>query len=171
MSMKKILVAIAGNANDAFALQEIVRRFEHDTAMEVHLAHVELPLSGDIAHHSSRESRKGYHDESADKALAPARAMLDRHSIPYAQHVVMGHPAEQLTALARRLHCEEIVMATRRKSALARLVESSVTDKVLQITTVPVEVVAGAPMAGWERYGIPAAVGAALAATAAMVID
>ena len=169
--MKKILVAIAGNANDPFALQEIVRRFEADHQMEVHLAHVELPLPADIAHLTSRDSRKGYHHDHAERAMAPARAVLDHHSIPYATHVVMGDRAEQLTQLARRLNCEEIVMATGRKNALTRLIESSVTDKVLQITTVPVEVVAGAPMTGWERFGIPAAVGAAVAAAAAVVLD
>jgi Ca2+-transporting ATPase len=165
-AMKKLLVAIAGNANDTYALQEVVRRFKNDRAMEVHLAHVEVPFSADVAHHSSRESRQRYHHDSAEKALAPAREMLDKFSIPYAQHVVMGDPAGQLTGLARRLHCDEIVMATRRKNALTRLIEQSVTDKVVQITTVPVEVVPGAPMSGWERYGIPAALGAALVAAA-----
>jgi len=170
-AMKKILVAVAGHANDRFALQDVIRRFMNDSAMEVHLVHVEIPFSADIAHHSSRRSRQDYHRDSAEKALAPARAMLDRHSIPYAQHVLMGDRAEKITELARRLRCDLIVMATRRKNALTRLVESSVVDRVLQRTTVPVEVVAGEPMTGWERYGIPAALAAAVAATAALVID
>ena len=59
-------------------------------------------------------------------------------------------------------------MVTARKNSLTRLVESSVTDKLLQHTTVPVEIVAGNAMSGWERFGIPAALGAGL--VAAMVI-
>jgi Ca2+-transporting ATPase len=40
----------------------------------------------------------------------------------------------------------------------------SVTDRVIALASVPVEVIAGDAMAKWERYGIPAAIGAMLAA-------
>jgi hypothetical protein len=34
---------------------------------------------------------------------------------------------------------------------------------VLELTSVPVEVIAGDAVSKWERYGIPAGIGAALA--------
>jgi nucleotide-binding universal stress UspA family protein len=40
----------------------------------------------------------------------------------------------------------EIVMATARKNSLTRLVEVSVTDRVIERTPVPVEVVSGSEM-------------------------
>lgn len=49
------------------------------------------------------------------------------------------------------------------KNSLTRLVEVSVTDRVIERTPVPVEVVAGSEMSKWERYGIPALIGAGLA--------
>ena len=54
-------------------------------------------------------------------------------------------------------------MSTARKNSLTRLVENSVTNRVLALTSVPVEVIAGDAMSKWERYGIPAAVVAGLA--------
>ena len=59
-------------------------------------------------------------------------------------------------------------MATARKNSLTRLVESSVTDRVIELTPVPVEVIAGDSMSNWERYGIPSAIAAALAAALAI---
>ena len=159
----RILVPIAGNANDLFAVQDVVKRFMNHTAMEVHLLNVQVPFSRYVAQFTSRASRQSYQKEQAEKALAPARAMLDRHSIPYAVHVQIGDRAKQITDAARRLRCDRIVLATARKNSLTRLVESSVTDRVLERTTVPVDVVAGDAMSVWERYGIPAAIATALA--------
>ena len=70
----------AAPRNDRFAVQDVIKRFMNDTAMEVHLLNVQTPFSADIAHFSSRKSRHDYHREQAEKALAPAREMLDKHS-------------------------------------------------------------------------------------------
>jgi hypothetical protein len=62
------------------------------------------------------------------------------------------------------LRCDHIVMSTARKNSLTRLVENSVTNKVLELTSVPVEVIAGDAVSKFERYGIPATLAAVLAA-------
>ena len=161
--MLKILVPVAGTHNDRFAVQEVIKRFMSNTGMEVHLLNVQTPFSADIAHFSSGKSRHDYHREQSEKALAPAREMLDKFSIPYAVHMAVGERAQTITDAARRLHCDEIVMATARKNSLTRWVESSVTDRVVELTPVPVEIIAGDSMSKWERYGIPAAIGAGVA--------
>jgi hypothetical protein len=62
-----------------------------------------------------------------------------------------------------RVHCDQIVMSTARKNSLTRMIEDSTTNKVLELTSVPVEVIAGDAVSKWERWGIPAGVGTALA--------
>jgi hypothetical protein len=62
-------------------------------------------------------------------------------------------------------------MSTARKNSLTRLVENSVTNKVLEMTSVPVEVIAGDSVSKFERYGIPAAVAAVLAALLTAAVD
>jgi hypothetical protein len=47
------------------------------------------------------------------------------------------------------------VLATARKNSLTRMVESSMTNRVLDLTSVPVEVVVGDSVSKLERYGIP----------------
>ena len=162
-NMSKILVPVGGTGNDRFAVQNVINRFMNNTAMEVHLLNVQMPFSAYVARSSSRKSRHDYHREQAEKALAPVKAMLDKFSIPYAVHMEVGDRAQVITDTARRLHCDEIVMATARKNSLTRLVENSVTDRVIELTSVPVEVIAGDSMSKWERYGIPAAIGAGIA--------
>jgi nucleotide-binding universal stress UspA family protein len=168
-TMLKILLPVGGTRNDRFATQHVIKRFMNDTAMEVHLLNVQRPFSRYIARFSSRRNRQDYHREQAERALVPVKEMLDKFSIPYAAHIHIGDQARVITDTARRLHCDEIVMATARKNSLTRLVESSVTDRVLELTPVPVEVIAGDSMSKWERYGIPAAIGAGLAMVLAIV--
>ena len=161
--MQKILVPIAGTANDPLALEQVIQRFQEAGTMEIHLLNVQPPFDSRVADFTSRRSRREYHREQADKVLQPMKSLLDQHSIPCAVHMEVGDPAEAIVAFARRLQCDQIVMATGRKNALTRLVEASVTEKVIQRTPVPVEVIAGSEMSKWERYGIPALIGAGVA--------
>jgi Ca2+-transporting ATPase len=162
-TMTRILIPVGGTRNDSFALQHVIKRFMNNSAIEVHLVNVQRPFSAYVAQFSSRRNRLDHHREQAEEALAPAKAMLDKFSIPYAVHSEIGDKAEKITETARRLRCDEIVMATARKNSLTRLVETSITDRVVQLTSVPVELIAGDSMSNWERYGIPSAIAAAAA--------
>ena len=167
-AMSRILIPVGGTRNDRFAVQHVIKRFMNNMAMEVHLVNVQRPFSAYVAQFSSRSNRMDHHRERAEKALAPAKEMLDKFSIPYAVHMTVGDRAAAITDTARRLRCDGIVMATARKNSLTRLVENSVIDKVIELTPVPVEVIAGDEMSNWERYGIPSAIAAALAAALAI---
>ncbi len=156
--MPRILLPVAGTHNDHAAVQCVIKRFMNDTALEVHLLNVQTPFSADIAQFTNAKSRQAHHHERSETALAPARALLDRFGIPYAVHTAVGDRAKAITDEAQRLQCDEIVMATARKNSLTRLVESSVASRVIELTSVPVEIVAGDAMSKWERYGIPLAI-------------
>ena len=162
--MLKVLIPVGGTANDRFAIQQVIKRFVNDSAMEIHLLNVQAPFSAHVAQFTSRQSRRDFHRERAEAALAPAREMLDKFSIPYAVHTSVGDRARVIAAAAKRPHCDEIVMATAPTNSLTTWVEHPVTDRVIALASVPVEVVAGDSMAKWERYGIPAAIAAMLAA-------
>ena len=161
--MLKILIPVDGSRNCQFAVKHVIKEFMNNTAMEIHLLNVQPPFTRDIARFVSRKSLHDYHRDEAEKALGPIKQMLDGFSIPYSVHAEVGERAKIITDTARRLRCDHIVMSTARKNSLTRLVENSVTNKVLELTSVPVEVIAGDAVSKWERYGIPAGVGAALA--------
>ncbi len=162
-AVPKILVPVDGSRNCQFAVKHVIKQFMNNTAMEVHLLNVQPPFNRDISRFVSRKSLRDYHRDEAEKALGPIKQMLDGFSIPCSAHAEVGERAKTIADAARRLHCDLIVMSTARKDSLTRMIENSVTNKVLELTTVPVEVIAGDSASKFERYGIPAGLGAGLA--------
>lgn len=162
-TMKKILLPVDGSANSLQAVRHVVNQFLGDSAMEVHLLHVRTPLSQHIARFVSRRDRESFHREEAEQALAPARALLNQFGVPHADHVELGGKAATIHRMAQRLRVSRIVMGTARKNSVTRMLEDSVTSKVLEIAQVPVEVIAGQSVSNLEKFGVPAGVGAAVA--------
>ena len=161
--MQRILIPVDRSNNSQSAARHVVRQFMNNSALEIHLLNVRTPFNQHVAQFVSSANRRDYHRAEADKALRPVRQILDGFGVPYSVHVEIGDKATCITATASRLRCDRIVMATARKNSLTRWVESSITNKVIELTSVPVEVIAGDSVSVWERYGIPAAIGTALA--------
>src|SRR5512134_528293 len=170
-STSKVLIPVDGSRNSEFAVRHVVRQFMNNTAMEVHLLNVQQPLSSYVTRFVSRNNVRDYHHDEAEKALRPARQILDSFGIPYAVHVELGPRAETITDAAHRLRCDHIVMSAARKNSLTRLVENSTTNRVLELTSVPVEIIAGDSVSKWERYGIPASLGTLIALLLAAAAD
>jgi len=168
-TMLKVLIPVDGSRNCQFAVKHVIKEFMNNTAMEIHLLNVQPPFSRYIARFVSRKSLHDHHRDESEKALGPIKQMLGGFSIPYSAHAAVGERAKTITDTARRLRCDHIVMSTARKDSLTRLVENSLINKVLELTSVPVEVIAGEEVSKWERYGIPAGIGAALALVFAVV--
>ena len=162
--MLKVLIPVDGSRNCQFAVKHVIKEFMNNTAMEIHLLNVQPPFSSYVARFVSRKSLHDYHRDESEKVLSPVKQMLDGFGIPYSAHAEVGERAKDITDTARRLRCDHIVMSTARKNSLTRLVENSVTNKVLEMTSVPVEVIAGDAVSKFERFGIPAALAAVLAA-------
>ena len=163
-AMLKVLVPVDGSPNSLYAVRHIVKKFAQNRAMEVHLLNVQAPFSRHISQFASRKNRNLFRHDRAEKALHPVREALERFGVPHTVHIEVGRKADVIAATARRLNCDHIVMSTARKNSLTRMLEGSVTNRVLELTTVPVEVIAGDAISKLERYGIPAGVGTALAA-------
>ena len=170
-AMTKILLPTDGSSNALNAVRHIANRFISDPSIEVHLLHVRQPLSQHIARFVSAQERAAFHREKAEIALAPARKLLTRFGVPHTDHIELGHRAETITRVAQRLGVSEIVMSTARKNSLTRLLEDSVSHRVIETASMPVHIVVGEAVSKLERYGVPAGVGAALAFLAAVAAD
>jgi nucleotide-binding universal stress UspA family protein len=168
--MNTVLVPI-GDRNADFALRRVIQEYLRNPDMEIHLLNVQMPLSRHVSQFVRASLRADYHRERAERALEPARALLGRHNIPYTVHMRIGERASVIADEARRLECDHIVMSTARKDSLTRMLEDSTTNKLLELTTVPVELVAGESISKLERFGVPAGIGAALALLLAAAFD
>lgn len=160
--MTCILVPCDGSENALLGVRHAI--VEHrEQGARIHLLNVQTPFSAHVAHHVGHEALAEYHRERADEALAAARRLLDEAGVTYTAHWEVGPKAACIAAAASRLNCDRIVMGTARKSSLVRAVENSLTNKLIERSHVPVELIAGAPASTLERVGIPAGVGAGLA--------
>ncbi len=162
-TMQRILVPVDGSRNSEFAVRHVITEFLKDTAKEVHLLNVQQPLSQHVAQFIGRKSREDWHRDEAEKALAPARKLLEQHGVPYSAGHKLGEKAKIIVEEARRLRCHHIVMSTARKNSLTRMLQDSTTNKVLEHTSVPVQLIAGNSVSRLERWGVPAGAGAVLA--------
>lgn len=169
--MPRILVPVDGSRNSEHALRHVVNEFRQHPGMEIHLLNVQPPLSRHVARFIGRNTRDSFHHDEAEKALRPARQLVERFGVPYSAHVRVGAKGTAIVDEARRLGCNRIVMGTARKNSLTRMLEDSTTNKVLEQTSVPVEVIAGESVSNLERVGLAAGLGAALALLIAAVAD
>ncbi|UUE92106.1 universal stress protein [Comamonas thiooxydans] len=120
--MLRVLVPSDGSANSLFAIRHVIDEFRKSEDLEIHLLNVQPPFSKLITDYSSRSDRMEFHHEQTESALLTTRRMLDAAGIPYAVHSEVGNKVDCIVDVARRLHCDLIVMSTARKSSLVRLI-------------------------------------------------
>lgn len=156
-AMLKILVPVDGSPNALHAVRHVIAEYERHHALELHLLNVQPSLSRHIARFVSRSDRRSWHADRAQEAMAGAVELLGASRVPHHVHWTIGDRATEICRSARDLDVHHIVMGTARKSSITRMLEDSVTNKVLQATPVPVEVIAGDAVSSWERWGLPAA--------------
>ncbi|MDQ3026125.1 MAG: universal stress protein [Pseudomonadota bacterium] len=169
--MKNVLLPIGNSRNARFAVRRAIQEYLENPALDIHLLNVQMPLSRHIAQFLGQRTRDEYHRDQAAIALKPAVDLLQQHNIPYTRHIRSGDRAMIIAAEAERLHCDHIIMATARKNSLTRMLEDSTTSRVLELTKVPVELVAGDEVSRVERFGVPAGIGTAIALMIAAAVD
>jgi YjbE family integral membrane protein len=160
---RRILIPVDGSRNALHAVRQVLRRASAEP-LDVHLLNVQPPFSRHVAQFAARGAREAWHRAQAEKAIAPARALLARHGVPCSAHWQVGDRVAMIVAEAQRLGCERIVIATARRNSLTRVFDLSVTERVLDRSTLPVEVVTGDAVSPVERLGVPAGLAAVLAA-------
>ena len=154
----KVLIPVDGSSNSLLAVRHAIEEYRRHHEMEVHLFNVQPRLSRHISRFVSRRDRQAYMHDRADAALAGAVALVTKAGVPYQTHWVSGQRAEEICRIATRLGVHHIVMGTARKNSITRMLEDSVTHRVLETTPVPVEVITGDAVSRWERWGLPAGV-------------
>jgi nucleotide-binding universal stress UspA family protein len=161
-TMLKVLVPVDGSTNALRAVRHTVSEFQRHHELEVHLLNVQPRLSRYLTRFLSRADRDAWQQEQAANAMAGAISLLTQANVPHQTHHATGDSATEICQAATRMNIHHIVMGRARKNSITRMLEDSVTNRVLEMTPVPVELVAGDAVSKWERWGVPAgAIGAA----------
>lgn len=120
------------------ALEHVLKNPHDPQASTIHLLNVQLPLRGDISMFVGEAQIKDYHRDEGEKALARARAMLDKAGVRYRYHIKVGEPGELIAQSAEDCGCGQIVMGTHGRGSIVGLLMGSVATKVLHLSKVPV---------------------------------
>ena len=166
----RVLIPVDGSRNALEAVRRIAQQAKPHETQDIHLVHVRSPLSRHIAGFLRPKDIDAWHRDEGLKALQGAMQILATNGVPCSHHIRIGSRADTIAALATELQCDRIVMATARRNSLTRLIEDSVTQRVLELTSVPVEVIVGPQSSLLERVGVPASAVAA-ATFLALAID
>jgi YjbE family integral membrane protein len=156
--VSSILVPVDGSRNALQAVRHVIAEHRRDRELQLHLLNVQPRVSRHAARFVSRSNRQGWLNHRAQAAMASAVTLLNDAGVPHRTHCAIGRRADEICRSARELEVDRIVMGTARKNSLTRMLQDSVTHRVLETTTVPVEVVAGDAVSRWERWGLPAGV-------------
>lgn len=162
---RHILLPMNDSAQAHAALRHVVQQYAGQPRVKVHLLHVSPKLHRHAARFLSKTALARNAGESAQKAFAQARRLLATQGIAFEPHVVRAlDTSAAIMATAQRLGCERIVMGSVRKNNLLRWFTGSLTGRVLERASVPVEVVLEGRPDAFTRLGIPAGLAVALAA-------
>jgi nucleotide-binding universal stress UspA family protein len=161
--MRRVLVPADDSRAARCAARHVILQFKAAGAIDIHVLNVQAPLRRSIADFLARPARARFYRDEAERGLRPVLRMLEEAGIPHSVHAKVGRKADVIASVAGELGCDHIVMSTTRRSALARALQSSVTNDVLERTGVPVVVIPAGDASKAERYGVPVGVGTALA--------
>ena len=99
--------------------------------------------------------REAIDPAAADRALAPARALLERFHVPCTVHVEEAQdPVRAIRMVAHRVGAGRIVLCTARRWSLTRFAQDALIRRLLDTAPVPVSVVAGRSVTPLERCAV-----------------
>jgi len=141
-----VLIAIDASPASA-ALLTLARRY---CRPDEHELHVLLAIDSTFAVHDkpapyTAEELEQYpaaceEQRLGDRAVAEAVALLKQAGFTSHGCMVAGQPVEAIVAKARELQCELIIMGHRHLSRLGRMLDPSISAKVIDRVEIPVMV-------------------------------
>jgi nucleotide-binding universal stress UspA family protein len=136
--MEKVLLPIDGSDQSRRAIDFfIVARIKHKGPVEAVLLNVQ-PTPEIRALAMRRDAILSDLRQSAENELAEPRERLVAAGIPCKARIEFGDVAETVVEVAREEGCQQIIMGTRGRGAIAGLLLGSVATKVLHLTDLPV---------------------------------
>ncbi|WP_394809520.1 universal stress protein [Nitrosomonas sp.] len=137
--MLKMLLPVDGSENSSKTVADFIQLLDwYKEKPEFHLLNVQYPLDGNVSLFINQTDIKQYHQEEALKSLQNTRDLLDQAGIAYQYHIIVGDPAEMIVRFATEKQYDQIIMGPRGKGGITGLLLGSVTNKVMQLSNIPV---------------------------------
>lgn len=137
--MLKILLPVDDSDNSTKTVSKFIRLLDwYKEKPELHLLNVRNPLDGNVSLFINQADIKQYHQENGLKSLQSARDLLEQAKVSYQHHITIGDPAVMIVRFAVEKQYDQIAMGPRGKGGIQDLLLGSVTNKVIQLSSLPV---------------------------------
>jgi nucleotide-binding universal stress UspA family protein len=134
-------------------LASLVRR---GFKVEALVLNVQRRFPQHIARFTSRSDREALRAERSRDAMAKAIERLSQSEVPFRAMTELGAPAERIAAVAERENVDEVMIGVGRHPAWLRWVNPSIAHGVMELTDIPVTVLARGRAGAFQRYALPA---------------
>lgn len=136
----KILLAVDGSPHTKRMLAYVAA---HDEWLGAHHDYTTVTVVPAVTPRAAavleKDVLKAYYEEEGEKVLKPVRTFVKRQvQAPVRYELKVGHPADQIAAVAQRIKPDLILMGSHGHGSLGNLVMGSVATKVMAHTKVPV---------------------------------
>jgi YjbE family integral membrane protein len=138
--LRRVLLAVDGSDPAVRATEQVIgmrRDLADPGALELHVLHVQRPVSGDVSSFVSGKTLDEYYAEQSEAASANALRLLDAAGVAYQSHMRIGSPGETIAGEAAARQADLIVMGTKGQGAAGALL-GSVAQSTVGASSVPV---------------------------------
>lgn len=141
--MLTLLIPVDGSEYSDRAVEYAIRRAGAlREPVKVHLLNVQIPVKGvNVKLFISPESLDSHYRDEGLALLDGPRRALEAAGVACEHHISVGDPGEIAVEYARNKGCDEIVMGTKGRGAIAGAVMGSVAQKVIHLAPIPVVLV------------------------------
>jgi nucleotide-binding universal stress UspA family protein len=154
----KILIPVDSSAAALAPIARVKQLMAAGVACEVLVLNVQPHFHRHLARYTSRAAREAIRSERSLAAMARAIEELSLDAVPFTAVAEVGIPAERIAAVAEREQVDEVMMGVGRHPAWLRWINPSIAHGVMELTDIPVTVLARGKTGAFERYAVPAGV-------------
>ena len=135
----RVLLAVDGSK---FTKKALAFLATHETLMgpgaELVVLNVQPAVSPRVKTMLGAATVRAWHQEEAEKVLAPIERFLKRHKMSFKTAAVVGSPSAEILRAAKREKAHLIVMGTHGQGLLSRALIGSVAQRVVAESDTPV---------------------------------
>jgi nucleotide-binding universal stress UspA family protein len=152
----KILIPVDASQAALAPVDHVAALVRRGVKVEALVLNVQRRFPQHIARFTRKVDRDDLRAERSREAMAEAVGRLSQAGVPFRAMTELGVPAERIAAVAERENVDEVMIGVGRHPAWLRWVNPSIAQGVMELTDIPVTVLARGRAGAFERYALPA---------------
>ena len=152
----KILIPVDASQAALAPVDHVAALVRRGVKAEALVLNVQRRFPQHIARFTRKADRDGLRAERSRAAMAQAIERLSQAGVPFRAMTELGSPEERIAAVAERENVDEVMIGVGRHPAWLRWVNPSIAHGVMELTDIPVTVLARGRAGAFERFALPA---------------